>query len=239
MITLNLEANTEEEKLIKEHLENTASETLAEKINNGTKIIKDNKTLLNKKDLNGFLDYAKEQARSSAKNGVAMIHHETVFGWAIHYFEEDSIEGTLYNEDGTEYKKIVKTEYKPPVAKVEVKKKPENEQANFLDMFNSQNKQDEIEDEARKKAVVQLAIGTLSYSELEAVEHIFEELDGNEGLLVASKIADKVGITRSVIVNALRKFESAGVIESRSLGMKGTHIKILNEKLIDELKKIR
>ncbi|MBU5317139.1 GTP-sensing pleiotropic transcriptional regulator CodY [Clostridium bornimense] len=97
----------------------------------------------------------------------------------------------------------------------------------------------EIEDEARKKAVVQLAIGTLSYSELEAIEHIFNELDGDEGLLVASKIADKVGITRSVIVNALRKFESAGVIESRSLGMKGTHIKILNDKLIDELKKIR
>ncbi|MDU3724473.1 MAG: GTP-sensing pleiotropic transcriptional regulator CodY, partial [Clostridium celatum] len=98
---------------------------------------------------------------------------------------------------------------------------------------------DQLEEEARKKAVVQLAIGTLSYSELEAVEHIFNELNGNEGLLVASKIADKVGITRSVIVNALRKFESAGVIESRSLGMKGTHIKILNEKLVDELKKIR
>ncbi|WP_446899501.1 GTP-sensing pleiotropic transcriptional regulator CodY [Clostridium sp. LBM24168] len=100
-------------------------------------------------------------------------------------------------------------------------------------------KNDQIEEEARKKAVVQLAIGTLSYSELEAVEHIFNELDGNEGLLVASKIADKVGITRSVIVNALRKFESAGVIESRSLGMKGTHIKILNDKLLDELKKIK
>ena len=100
-------------------------------------------------------------------------------------------------------------------------------------------KTDEIEEEARKKAIVQLAIGTLSYSELEAVEHIFNELEGNEGLLVASKIADKVGITRSVIVNALRKFESAGVIESRSLGMKGTHIKILNEKLIEELAKIK
>lgn len=93
-----------------------------------------------------------------------------------------------------------------------------------------------IEEEARKRAVVQMAVGTLSYSELEAVEHIFEELEGNEGLLVASKIADRVGITRSVIVNALRKFESAGVIESRSLGMKGTHIKILNDKLLEELK---
>lgn len=98
---------------------------------------------------------------------------------------------------------------------------------------------EELEEEMRRKAVVQMAIGTLSYSELEAVEHIFEELDGREGLLVASKIADRVGITRSVIVNALRKFESAGVIESRSLGMKGTHIKILNDKLIDELNKIK
>jgi len=106
-----------------------------------------------------------------------------------------------------------------------------------LEILKSKN--EEIEEEARKKAVVQMAIGTLSYSELEAIEHIFKELEGNEGLLIASKIADKVGITRSVIVNALRKFESAGVIESRSLGMKGTHIRILNDKLIEELKKIR
>ncbi|GBF11673.1 GTP-sensing pleiotropic transcriptional regulator CodY [Tepidibacillus infernus] len=96
-----------------------------------------------------------------------------------------------------------------------------------------------MEEEVRSKAVVQMAIGSLSYSELEAIEHIFEELDGKEGLLVASKIADRVGITRSVIVNALRKLESAGVIESRSLGMKGTYIKVLNEKLITELDKLR
>lgn len=106
-----------------------------------------------------------------------------------------------------------------------------------LEILRSKN--EELEEETRKRAVVQMALGTLSYSELEAVNHIFNELDGNEGLLVASKIADKVGITRSVIVNALRKFESAGVIESRSLGMKGTHIKVLNDKLIEELKKIK
>ena len=100
-------------------------------------------------------------------------------------------------------------------------------------------KTERIEEEARKKAAVQIALGTLSYSELEAIEHIFEELNGDEGLLVASKIADRVGITRSVIVNALRKFESAGVIESKSLGMKGTYIRILNERLLDELQKIK
>ncbi|WP_404452612.1 GTP-sensing pleiotropic transcriptional regulator CodY [Virgibacillus necropolis] len=100
-------------------------------------------------------------------------------------------------------------------------------------------KTEEIEIEARSKAVVQMAISSLSYSELEAIDHIFEELNGNEGLLVASKIADRVGITRSVIVNALRKLESAGVIESRSLGMKGTYIKVLNNKFLVELEKLR
>jgi len=98
---------------------------------------------------------------------------------------------------------------------------------------------EESEIEARRKAIVQVAVGSLSFSELEAVEHIFDELKGKEGLLVASKIADRVGITRSVIVNALRKLESAGVIETRSLGMKGTYIKILNDQLIQELEKNR
>ncbi|EIA20821.1 transcriptional repressor CodY [Listeria fleischmannii subsp. coloradonensis] len=96
-------------------------------------------------------------------------------------------------------------------------------------------KAEEIEEEARSRAVVQMAISSLSYSELEAIEHIFDELNGKEGLLVASKIADRVGITRSVIVNALRKLESAGVIDSRSLGMKGTFIRVLNDKFLVEL----
>lgn len=111
--------------------------------------------------------------------------------------------------------------------------------ATVVGMEILREKSEEIEEEARSKAVVQMAISSLSYSELEAIEHIFEELNGSEGLLVASKIADRVGITRSVIVNALRKLESAGVIESRSLGMKGTYIKVLNSKFLKELEKIR
>lgn len=111
--------------------------------------------------------------------------------------------------------------------------------ATVVGMEILRDKSDRIEEEARKKATVQVALGTLSYSELEAIMHILNELDGNEGLLVASKIADRVGITRSVIVNALRKFESAGVIESKSLGMKGTYIKILNDLLLEELRKMK
>lgn len=106
-----------------------------------------------------------------------------------------------------------------------------------LEMLRAVN--EESAEENRKLAVIKSAIGTLSYSEMEAVVHIFEELNGMEGILVASKIADRVGITRSVIVNALRKFESAGVIESRSSGMKGTYIKVLNDMVFDEVEKLK
>ena len=106
-----------------------------------------------------------------------------------------------------------------------------------LEMLRSVN--EENAEETRKVQIVKSAISTLSFSELEAIIHIFDEMDGKEGILVASKIADRVGITRSVIVNALRKFESAGVIESRSSGMKGTYIKVLNDVVFDELDKIK
>ena len=106
-----------------------------------------------------------------------------------------------------------------------------------LEMLRSVN--EESAEENRKKQIVKSAISTLSYSELEAIVHIFRELDGNEGVLVASKIADRIGITRSVIVNALRKFESAGVIESRSSGMKGTYIKVVNDVVFDELEQLK
>lgn len=106
-----------------------------------------------------------------------------------------------------------------------------------LEMLRSVN--EESAEEIRKEQIVQSAISTLSFSELEAIIHIFEELEGSEGILVASKIADRVGITRSVIVNALRKFESAGVIESRSSGMKGTYIKVVNDFIFEELTNIK
>ena len=106
-----------------------------------------------------------------------------------------------------------------------------------LEMLRAVN--EENAEENRKLAVIKSAINTLSYSEMEAVVHIFEELNGMEGILVASKIADRVGITRSVVVNALRKFESAGVIESRSSGMKGKYIKVLNDMVFDEVEKLK
>lgn len=110
MITLNLKAETPQEKTVLKHLIPMVSDVLAEKINNGVRIQKDGKTLINKKDLSTFIQYATKQAentlaenqRKGAQN--VCIDGDIIMGWAIHYFEEDSIEGKLYNEDGSEYK---------------------------------------------------------------------------------------------------------------------------------------
>ena len=106
-----------------------------------------------------------------------------------------------------------------------------------LEMLRAVN--EENAEEVRKVADVRSAISTLSVSEMDAIVHIFEELNGMEGVLVASKIADRVGITRSVIVNALRKFESAGVIVSKSSGMKGTYIKVVNDAVYEEIERLK
>lgn len=97
----------------------------------------------------------------------------------------------------------------------------------------------EEEDEAEERQRARAAIRSLSYSEVVAMQKILEELDGDEGMLVASRVADEAGITRSVIVNALRKLGSANVIESRSLGMKGTYLRILNRRIRQELERER
>ena len=106
MPKLNLEAKNETQKIIKDYLEKNVSDVLADKINNGVRINKDGKTLINKKALDGCIEFAVKEAQKLTEKGAraACILDSVVFGWAIHYFEEDSIEGTLYNEDGTEYK---------------------------------------------------------------------------------------------------------------------------------------
>ena len=104
-----------------------------------------------------------------------------------------------------------------------------------IQLLNFQREEDEKN--IRRRTAVTMAVNTLSYSELRAVSAILGDLNGNEGQLTASVIADRIGITRSVIVNALRKLESAGIIESRSLGMKGTYLKVLIPDVFDEIKK--
>ena len=139
---LNLKANTPSEQKILEYLQNNASETLANKINNGTPFEKDDNPLLNKKTLSGFMKYACDEARNLAEKGAnsACIDDATVYGWAVHYFEEESIEGTLYTLDGEEYKPAVKAKnaqkstYTPTSAP-----KPQNQQASLFDIISQEN----------------------------------------------------------------------------------------------------
>ena len=106
MTTLNLTANGKPQELILAYLQENASDVLAEKINSGTPFEKDGKKLINKKTLDGFMRFAMDEAKKLAEKGAssAFVEDKVVYGWAIHYFEEDAIAGTLYNLDGTEYK---------------------------------------------------------------------------------------------------------------------------------------
>lgn len=137
MITLNLTVNGNAEQRIKDYLEQNVSKTLADKINNGVQIQKDGLTLTNKKDLAGFMKYANDEARKQAEKGAqcACVEDTTVFGWAIHYFEEESIEGKLYNLDGTEYKPAVKEPVKT-VEPVKEEPKPQDQQASIFDILD-------------------------------------------------------------------------------------------------------
>ena len=159
---LNLTANTPAEEKILQYLKENASETLANKINNGTPFEKDGKPLLNKKTLSGFMKYACDEARKLAEKGSnsACIEDSTVYGWAVHYFEEESIEGTLYTLDGEEYKPAVKTKniqkstYTPTSAP-----KPQNQQASLFDMLTQPQSKDttiETKDENKPDKVEQI-----------------------------------------------------------------------------------
>mgnify|MGYP002751120551 CR=1 FL=1 len=160
MPILNLKANTPTQQLVKDYLEKSASATLADKINHGVKIQKDGKTVLNKKDLNGFMNFACDEARKQTEKSAksACIEDSTVYGWAIHYFEEASVEGTLYNEDGTLYKSTPTDVTRNPASTVlpipPVKKpKPQMslfelmEQQNEISETDTEDEPDETDDE--------------------------------------------------------------------------------------------
>ena len=133
MKQLNLEAKTKEQQCIKAYLEENASDILAGKINNGVLIKRDGKILLNRKTLDGFISFAAEEARKQAEKGAryAMVEDDVVFGWAVHYFAEDSIEGTLFNEDGSEYKAQPKPAAKAPAVKAQPKPQPKPQMSMF------------------------------------------------------------------------------------------------------------
>lgn len=197
MIELDLKTNNKSEELVKQYLQENVSQSLADKINNGVKIQKDNKTLISKKDLSGFMKYANNEARKLAQKGAsgACIEDKTVYAWAIHYFEEDTIEGNLFNEDGSEYKPIVKTNKTTTSTKVEPKKE-ENKQETLFDIFDfNNNKETEINETSKE-------------IEIEKQENIEPAIDYETGEVLSNsqtKTLDKelVVILHSLLDNKL------------------------------------
>ncbi len=149
---LNLEAKNKEQEKILAYLQANASEVLADKINNGVYIEKDGKRLLNKKTLDGFMTFANGEAQKLATKGARgiCINDDTVYGWAVHYFEEDEIEGVLYNEDGTEYQNV------KPAAKIQktqiiqskTKDKPSNAQCSLFDLMDEPKQEEAANEDA-------------------------------------------------------------------------------------------
>ena len=152
MAELNLTATSTEQERILAYLQENASEVLTEKINNGTPFEKNGKTLVNKKTLDGFMKFACSEAHKQAKKGAqsVCVNDATVFGWAIHYFEEESIEGKLYNSDGTEYAPPKPAKQTTPTIHSTPPPKPKT-QYSLFDLIDEKNNPETTESETKSE----------------------------------------------------------------------------------------
>ncbi|MGN1201321.1 MAG: hypothetical protein ACI4R8_03605 [Candidatus Caccovivens sp.] len=191
MIALNLKTNNKAQEQIKEYLENNVSEILANKINNGVKITKDKKSLINKKDLDGFWQFATAEARKTAAKGASgtYVDNDTVFGWAIHYFEENSIEGKLFNEDGTEYKPTPKPKPAPKISNPTSipTPKPQNKQQSLFDLLEqTPNQTNHINDNSNKQEKIEEIIEEINETQKETKSQTITPVEGK--FIVSDKI---------------------------------------------------
>ena len=183
MIKLNLTPQNKQEELIFTYLQNNASESLADKINHGTPFEKDGHPLLNKKTLSGFMKYACDEARKLAEKGAnsACVDDVTVYGWAIHFFQEDSIEGTLYTIDGEEYKPVPKKFVTTKSATVKPQPpKPQNLQFSIFDKLDDT----EVKDTANDTLTEELGTDDEEFTEeekLDAMRQVAEEEQREKG----------------------------------------------------------
>lgn len=189
---LNLETKSKEQELIKAYLEENAGETLAEKINSGTPFEKDDKMLINRKTLDGFMKYASDEARKLASKGAtsACIEDKVVYGWAVHFFEEDSIEGILYNEDGTEYKPVkTTTKTSAPPAKTVVQAKPEPKpQISLFDfMTTTENEPEELSENTTNDDPTE-----------EEIQEAFEEMEQEKHWINETTYVDDDGVMHEI-----------------------------------------
>lgn len=79
------------------------------------------------------------------------------------------------------------------------------------------------------KTTTENVIKNMSYTEMKALKVLAYELEGlREREIIVSRVADKAHVTRSVFVNVVRRLETCGIVESKSMGVKGMYIKINN-----------
>lgn len=97
-------------KLICEYL--LGREDMQEKLNNPNKSI------------DKMFSYVRSQAKKKAVNGCAVIKDTEVFGWAVHYYDEEEVSGNI------EQPERMTLQYAKDIVKksVEKKKKPKKEE---------------------------------------------------------------------------------------------------------------
>lgn len=211
MIELNLTTNSREHELIKKYLEENVSQMLAEKINNGIPIEKDGKTLICKKNLDGFFSYASEEAKKLADTNArsACIEDKTVYGWAIHYFEEDSIMGALYYMDGTEYKPVPKTNTKTPAAPVKLIPSQQSScQSSLFDLMEQNDMSHETAEEPESYEELDNAVkGKVITEDGEIID--YKEFDGDVNEIVEKQDAIEIKPTGTPLYQRYKRIQDA------------------------------
>ena len=244
---LNLKVCNHEQELIMNYLEENASDVLCEKINNGVKITKDGKELINKKDLNGFMKYASDEARKTVASGSqsACIEDKIVYGWAIHYFEENTIEGKLFNLDGSEYTPEIKTtNTNNNVTKTEpVKPKETKSQFNMFDFinnndiekvqFDNKNTQNDAILQENTENIAEISYSLEDDEELQEVKNeMLKSFDDEEDEL----FDDEYFNTKSIkIYDSIIDTSTGEVLEKNSTKVEDNLVKLLNKLLENKL----
>lgn len=106
---LKLKATTKNEEIILDYLTQNASESLVEKINNGTKTLT--------QCWNYIVSEAEKMVKKRSGAQCVTFDSTKVFGLAVHFFEEDSIKAE--KQKPTPQTKTVTTKLTPPQPKAE------------------------------------------------------------------------------------------------------------------------
>lgn len=226
---LNLTAQNKQEELVLKYLRDNASDVLVNKINNGTLYEKDGKKLTNKKTLSSFIKYACNNAQELSEKGAiaACIDSDTVFGWAIHFFEEDNIVGTLYNDDGTEYKPVVKRVQNNTIKPKPQPQKPQNIQFSLFDdlteqeVNNDKNEQlsvESVENDVIEKSGTSSNIVEKNKTQNQSIYEKYQALqEKNQDTVIAYRLGDFYEVLGEKAVEIAREIDLT--LTSRDYGL--------------------